>query len=484
MDKNNNEENLVKDKDYTELKELDNYEEKIEIKENGEENEEMNHENKDSNKDAKKNESDNYSESSESSGTVGKKMMKLILFNLNSYWIDLIATINLLVSLYIYEVLGIIIVVSMTDLIENKSIEGVYGLFDILVNKLGIKWLLILNVADHLSVGFFCLTTFSAIFEDTKEIKKFYIWSFIKVAIYYGFSIFILGTMIISSFRDFINDSVKNSDYSFPEGIKNEIIDLLNILIDELVIIIADFLSTYNVFLEKLVLGSLYIFLFFEPKKCANNKKLLIFFRCLSVIPISFIVVSLILRALLSNNKIKISEYILAFLMGPKISIYGFFIVTLSMIKYKTKKYNNIFDQDNSIDTKVFTKIGSTIFAIFGAIEFIIGLCYSEWTSIGIGRKYLILLCAPIFTLYDYKKKTKVTFPCCHKGDMSKCFRLTIYIVGYFTVIVVGIILIALGIAFISSYIAPILKFLVEGLDYIYKILNNILLIQAGLNSD
>ena len=67
---------------------------------------------------------------------------------------------------------------------------------------------------------------------------------------------------------------------------------------------------------------------------------------------------------------------------------------------------------------------------------------------------------------------------------MSKCFRLTIYIVGYFTVIVVGIILIALGIAFISSYIAPILKFLVEGLDYIYKILNNILLIQAGLNSD
>ena len=148
---------------------------------------------------------------------------------------------------------------------------------------------------------------------------------------------------------------------------------------------IADFLSTYNIFLEKLVIGTLYLFLFYEPKKLANNPKYLLVFRLLSLVPISFIIISLVLRALKNTNILVINEYVLSFLMGPKITIYGFFITTLSIIKYKERKYNNIFDEDNTIDTKIFTKIGSLIFAIFGGIELIFGLFLEH-------QKYIIIL--------------------------------------------------------------------------------------------
>ena len=168
--------------------------------------------------------------------------------------------------------------------------------------------------------------------------------------------------------------------------------------------------------------------------------------------------------------------------MGPKITIYGFFITTLTIIKYKEKKYNNIFDEDNTIDTKIFTKIGSIIFAIFGGIELIFGLFFPDWTNIGIGSRYLIILCAPIFTLYDYKKIYVLKFPCCHKGDMSKCFQIIIYIFGYFLVISIGIGLIILVFRFIDKYIKDILKFVLESLDIIYKLLNGLLKLKDNLN--
>ena len=245
---------------------------------------------------------------------------------------------------------------------------------------------------------------------------------------------------------------------------------------------IADFLSTYNIFLEKLVIGTLYLFLFYEPKKLANNPKYLLVFRLLSLFPISFIIISLVLRALQNTNILAINEYVLSFLMGPKITIYGFFITTLSIIKYKERKYNNIFDEDNTIDTKIFTKIGSIIFAIFGGIELIFGLFFPDWTSIGIGSRYLIILCAPIFTLYDYKKIYVVKFPCCNKGDMSKCFKIVVYIFGYFLVIAIGIGLIISVFKFIDKYIKDILKFVLESLDIIYKLLNGLLKLKDNLN--
>ena len=243
-------------------------------------------------------------------------------------------------------------------------------------------------------------------------------------------------------------------------------------LIDKLLNIVSNFLSTYNTFLEKTVLGFLYISLFYEPKALEGKK--ILFFRLLAIIPITFIIVSLILRALHNTEVIELNEYVLPLLLGPKITVYGFFISTLLTIKYKSLAYN-VFDEENYIDSKVFTKIGSKNFGIFGIIELLTGLFCPSWSIIGIGGKYLLVLCAPIMTLYDYKRKYKVTFPFCKKGDMSRCLKIVLNIFGYFIITIFGIIIIIFAIGLIAELIVPILDFILENFDLVVMVIEEFL---------
>ena len=484
MEENKNEEKLInnnnkKEQEYLELKEVDNYEEPDETKEKNETPEEIKKEEKDEEKTKLKSENEDKistinDDDSESSSPVGKKIMKIILLNLNSYWISIIATVSLIVTMLIYEALGIYIIGALDTIFEEKTLDALSNLIDLILNKLGVKWLLIINIIDHLSIGFFTLTTFSYVVQDSKNIKKFYIVTIIEVVGYYVLTIIILAALLNETLRNFLKDIINNPEITLPDDIKEKIIALGNKLIDYIVIIAADYLSTYNIFLEELVLGSLYIFIFFTPKKCAENKKFLYFFRSLSVIPIGFIIFCLWFRALQKTSDLKINEYLSAILMGQKVTMYCFFIVGILTIKFKSMKYENIFDEEGLIDTKVFTKIGSIIYAVFGALELFFGLFSPDWASYGIGRKYLIILCAPIFTLYDYKKIYKVTFPCCHKGDMSLCFKIIIYFVGYLLAIILGIVFILFAIEFIEKYIIPILKFIIDNYDDIAKLLSNL----------
>ena len=200
----------------------------------------------------------------------------------------------------------------------------------------------------------------------------------------------------------------------------------------------------------------------------------MLFFRLLAAIPIAFIIVSLILRALHNTEIIELNEYVLPLLLGPKITVYGFFISTLLTIKYKSLAYN-VFDEENYIDSRVFTKIGSKNFGIFGILELLIGLFCPSWSVVGIGGKYLLVLCAPIMTLYDYKRKYKVSFPFCKKGDMSRCLKIVLNILGYFIITIIGLLIIIAAFALISQYIAPILDLLLENFDFVVTIIEEFL---------
>ena len=186
------------------------------------------------------------------------------------------------------------------------------------------------------------------------------------------------------------------------------------------------------------------------------------------------IIISLVLRALHNTEVIELNEYVLPLLLGPKITVYGFFISTLLTIKYKSLSYN-VFDEENYIDSRVFTKIGSKNFGIFGILELLIGLFCPSWSVVGIGGKYLLVLCAPIMTLYDYKRKYKVSFPFCKKGDMSRCLKIVLNILGYFIITVFGFAIIILTIGIIGEYIAPILDFLLENFDLVVLVIEKFL---------
>ena len=418
------------------------------------------------------------SDSDDSSTPIGKKEMNTLLLNLNSYWLELIGSISLMISLFIYEILAIVAIVTIAPIFMsgNFNMDTFQQAFEIIFKDFGIKWLFFITMSQHLSVGFFCLTTFSNMFHETKSIKKFFIMNILKVAIFYGFSILILKVMIKDGlggfFKSKIDEVKKEAEKKGETQSYENIYTLFENLIDKFCNIVSNFLSTYNTFLEKIVLGSIYIFLFSEPKVLEGKKML--YFRLLSAIPISFIIISIILRALHNTEVIELNEYVLPLLLGPKITVYGFFISTLLTIKYKSLSYN-VFDEENYIEPRVFTKIGSKNFGIFGILELIIGLFCPSWSVVGIGGKYLLVLCAPIMALYDYKRKYKVSFPFCKKGDMSACLKIILNIFGYFIISIFGLIIFSIATVLISDYIVPIINLILENFDMVVEVLNFIL---------
>ena len=408
-------------------------------------------------------------EDSEAKTPIGKKMMEIILLNLNVYWLELLGIINLVSSLIVYESIGIIFLYLINLIFQGEfEISDITNAFSVIINNIGLKWLMFIIINQHLSIGFFCLTTFSYVFREIVNIKKFYIFNFIKFAIYYVFCIVILKIIIRDKIGELLITKIQETNIMKKE----KTLEIINPLIDKAVAFTAGFLSSYNIFLEKLILGSIYLFLFYEPKTASKGKILV--FRMLSIIPILFMIISLILRALENTNVIKLNEYISSLLLGPKISIYGFFITTIVEIKYKSLEYD-VFDSDNYIEPRVFTKIGSKNFGIFGIIELLIGFFFPNMNNIGIGKDYLMVLCAPIVAIYDYKRSSKRPFPCCKKGNFSLFFKIIVYALGFLIVITLGIFLLVLLIGFIKRYISPLIEFIIDNFDIITELVKVII---------
>lgn len=404
---------------------------------------------------------------------IGKKEMKTILLNLNSYWLGLMGSISLIVSLLIYEVIGLVVIASLGSILSLEIDKELFReSFELVFKEIGLKWFLFITMSQHLSVGFFCLTTFSSMLKETQNIRKFFIVSFIKVALYYVLSVIILKVLIKDGVKDFIYNGIEKIDQEAGLSKKDRLFEIADKLVDKLLNIVANFLSTFNTFIEKLALGSIYIFLFYESEKL-KGKKLLIFRFC-SLIPILYIILSLVFRALDNTKVLEINVFISPLLLGPKITVYVFFISTLAFIKYKSLKYQ-VFDEENNIQPRVFTTIGSRNFGIMGILELIIGLFAPSWSPVGIGGKYLLVLCAPIMTLYDYKRNYVLKFPCCGKGNMTLCFKIILLIFGWILVIILGIFVLVGAIAIIAKYLLPIFEFANENLDIVAFVIDLII---------
>jgi hypothetical protein len=189
----NKEENLIK-KDNTELKEM--FGDYDDTKGNNEV--DINYSKPKENNQLIKDINDNDTESNDSSAPIGKKTMNTLLQNLNSYWLELIGSIGLMLSLLIYEIIAFVALDIILPIFKNGTIntDSISQAYEIIFKEFGLKWLFFITMSQHLSVGFFCLTTFSNMFQETKSIIKFYIMNILKVAIFYGFSVFILKVLI------------------------------------------------------------------------------------------------------------------------------------------------------------------------------------------------------------------------------------------------------------------------------------------------
>ena len=120
----------------------------------------------------------------------------------------------------------------------------------------------------------------------------------------------------------------------------------------------------------------------------------------------------------------------------------------------------DVFDEDHEIHPKIFTKIGSRNFGIMGVLELFAGLFLPSWLPAGIGGSYLLVLCAPIMTLYDYKKEYVLKFPFCKKGNMSLCFKIIFLIISWFFIILIGTIDLVAFFKVFNKYLSVIIKFI------------------------
>ena len=404
---------------------------------------------------------------------IGKKEMNTILTNLNSYWIELIGSFGLFLYIYVIEIIALILLASLLNLLNDPNISFLGHSLSFIFQDIGVKYFILIAVFQHLSVGFFCLTTFSSIFQETLHIKRFIICNSIKVVCYYILSISILYGLIKTGIKNFSEEhieSVLNENPDIDEESKKKILDLVDSFTKKVIIFVGNFLATYNVFYDKFVLGFLYIFLFKTPYDITGYKKIL--FRMCSIFPLAIILTSLILRASMARDNLYINEFISPLFLGSKIVIYLFFIITLFAIKIKSIKYN-VYDEEGYISPKVFKKIASKIFSILGFLELIICMIFPRWTNTGIGDTYLLILCAPIITLYDYKKKNEVKFPCCNKGDLSLSFKITVNIIGYLIAILLAAILYIEVEYFFREYIQDILNLMVNNIDILLEIISS-----------
>ena len=192
-----------------------------------------------------------------------KQDMSIIRVNLNPFYIEAIANFGLGCSIIIYEALGLIIITSVLRISEGSlTRDFLKDAFDRVFNKLGLKWLFFITLNTHLSVGFFCLKSFAHVLTEIKSIKKFLLVKLFQVALFYGFSILFIKYLIEQKVGGFFHQKIDETKNSHKEEIQH----LFYFLIDKASVIAANFLATFNTFLDELILGIMYIFLFVKPR--------------------------------------------------------------------------------------------------------------------------------------------------------------------------------------------------------------------------
>ena len=209
--------------------------------------------------------------------TTGQKVKKEYRPNMliiNSYWIELISKISFYIYLGTYELIGYFIFSALSNLLKGQIKDGFTSISD-LYKEIGLKWLFISTIGQHLSIGFFCLLNFARILNETKSPIKFLITKFIFCIIFYFISIFFMKIIIEEAiFNTFIAKINDVSDISVET--KEKIVNLINRLKILVFRIVGNVFGNMNNFLDRLLIGCIYISLFSTIEN-RNKKKYYLF---------------------------------------------------------------------------------------------------------------------------------------------------------------------------------------------------------------
>ena len=283
-------------------------------------------------RDSKESTEQNVEISTSEAQTKKYKEFKTNLLILNWYWIQLISKVSFSISMILMEFLGFLVLDSLFELFGG-SYETTKENIIFIVQTVGVKWLFIISICQHLSIGFFCLTNFSNLLKETKEKRKFFRSTIIKVILFYFLQVIVMKAIIEQYIFKRINEEVIK--LQLEEEREKDVLEVINDVKKLAIRFTGNLLADFNNNLDKLVFGTVYITLFSTPK-CFNEKNIL-YFRLLSILPLIYVILSLIFRALNNLGAITLSLYVSPIFVGPKFTIFGFFITILIYIKIKEK---------------------------------------------------------------------------------------------------------------------------------------------------
>lgn len=261
------------------------------------------------------------------------------------------------------------------------------------------KFRSILNVA----IPLYLVSLITDLLRDKSKIVKYLIMYLALAIIFYVAEILIFYTVI----QPFANGVASYYLSQYPEGL-----EAVTAIIDITLAYALSYFSNMNVFLDLFIVSLFAFFVFYTPK----SKKLLITFRCLSVIPILYFLASFIVFGLFKNGYFVLTIEQASFLLHRNYLSFIFFFLVIAYQKYRERLYLK-FRKNKELSFGEYKKSTKGLYlynilligtlSVLILIDFLLGFIPNS-SSFGIGSSYVLLFSLPVLIFFNSERKVHV----------------------------------------------------------------------------
>lgn len=250
-----------------------------------------------------------------------------------------------------------------------------------------------LHGLNQLTVPLLFVSLISCIFQKRSELPRTVAQYAVYALLFYGVEIFFFVELVIPVLGEMIKELV--AGYT---GLGTELTaEVLDGLIGELLYALFAQVSNFNVFMDSLLCGLVFLFVFYTPA-WADTKAKRAVFRSLALLPALYIAASFVLHGLASFGKIRLDIYLGALLPHKRISYWLFFAGTLVYLKISLKRGERGRDLSPVVLALLLVAVSLADLALSNV---------AVLAKIGFGKCYTMAVGAPALLLFDVRKRPR-----------------------------------------------------------------------------
>ncbi len=305
-------------------------------------------------------------------------------------------------------VFTLIATIDLPAIVESGSIDSIVSTFtselSLIQNAKQIKTIMAIGKVAQV----FLLTGLFARLESKEADMK-------KTVIWFGFISFIAYLLELIIFRTlvsfFINFIIESADFS------PLVLYYINTAIDTASQSIISVYLSINIYIDMFLAALFYFFIHYIPKK-GYYKNHIIQFRLFAILPVIYVIVSMVLHGIAKNGY---TDKSLPIFIGAALSFkaYGaliLFVVMTLFVKYREKIFNffnkkkniNYSDyKDSNRSAFDFSVVIAVTITLISLIDYIIMLYIPTSKGYGFGSCIYMFVAAIPFLLFNYKLKAR-----------------------------------------------------------------------------